>query len=158
METVLPTCLLIGKQDDVSYNVGDINAIRATGMGNRYPSNSVIRVAKQLLVNWKTANGAWSSDYQLVIGLVINSRSIFHRSICWPIRFARCFGGRRIFEYLAEENRTLKFRAIEIRRQGVISFVAREEEGEEKFEFEFRFRREMSKEDGEGERERDLIR
>lgn len=55
---------------------------------------------------------------------------------------------------MPEENRTLKFRAIEIRRQGVISFVAREEEGEEKFEFEFRFRREMSKEDGEGERER----
>lgn len=55
---------------------------------------------------------------------------------------------------MAEENRTLKFRAIEIRRQGVISFVAREEEGEEKFEF--RFRREMSKEDGEGEREREI--
>lgn len=57
---------------------------------------------------------------------------------------------------MPEENRTLKFRAIEIRRQGVISFVAREEEGEEKFEFEFRFRREMSKEDGEGEREREI--
>lgn len=108
METVLPTCLLIGKQDDVSYNVGDINAIRATGMGNRYPSNSVIRVAKQLLVNWKTANGAWSSDYQLVIGLVINSRSIFHRSICWPIRFARCFGGRRIFELLGRGKSNFK--------------------------------------------------
>lgn len=56
------------------------------GMGNRYPSNSVIRVAKQLLVNWKTANGARSSDYQPVIGLLINSRSIFRRSICWPAR------------------------------------------------------------------------
>lgn len=77
-------------------------------MGNRYPSNSVIRVAKQLLVNWKTANGAWSSDYQLVIGLVINSRSIFHRSICWPIRFARCFGGRRIFELLARGESNFK--------------------------------------------------
>lgn len=158
METVLPTCLLIGKQDDVSYNVGDINAIRATGMGNRYPSNSVIRVAKQLLVNWKTANGAWSSDYQLVIGLVINSRSIFHRSICWPIRFARCFGGRRIFELLGRGESNFKISRDWNSTTGRHFICREEEEGEEKFEFEFRFRREMSKEDGEGERERDLIR
>lgn len=156
METVLPTCLLIGKQDDVSYNVGDINAIRATGMGNRYPSNSVIRVAKQLLVNWKTANGAWSSDYQLVIGLVINSRSIFHRSICWPIRFARCFGERRIFELLGRGKSNFKISRDWNSTTGRHFICREEEEGEEKFEF--RFRRKMSKEDGEGKRERDLIR
>lgn len=123
-------------------------------MGNRYPSNSVIRVAKQLLVNWKTANGAWSSDYQLVIGLVINSRSIFHRSICWPIRFARCFGGRRIFELLARGESNFKISRDWNSTTGRHFICREEEEGEEKFEFEFRFRREMSKEDGEGERER----
>lgn len=157
METVLPTCLLIGKQDDVSYNVGDINAIRATGMGNRYPSNSVIRVAKQLLVNWKTANGAWSSDYQLVIGLVINSRSIFHRSICWPIRFARCFGGRRIFELLARGESNFKISRDWNSTTGR-HFICREGGRRGR-----KIRISFQKEDVEGrwrgrERERDLIR
>lgn len=133
VETVLPTCPLIGKQDDVSYNVGgDINAIRAKGMGNRYPSNSVIRVAKQLLVNWKTANGAWSSDYQPVIGLVINSRSIFHRSICWPIRLGRSvLRGRRIFELLVRRKSNFQIQQISrdwksTSRPNFAPFVARE--------------------------------
>lgn len=62
----------------------------------------------------------------LVIGLVINSRSIFHRSICWPIRFSG--GGWRIFWALLVRGKS----NFKIRWQVLISLVERG--GEEKFE------------------------